>query len=153
MERLRQNQSQPGLFEPQKVVGIDTTDTTDTAADRGFSAGILVPFGELSSGLWNRLRLGFQQEFRAGIGLSAWRAGDTDSNFPARNVSQLETKDKPMIRSFLVRLLGVWKCCRPGVSPGISGGHFGAARMARAGPILTPIGVKSWLQAHQEIPR
>ena len=97
MERLRQNQSQPGIFEPQKVVGIDTTDTTDTAADRGFSAGILVPFGELSSGLWNRLRLGFQQEFRAGIGLSAWRAGDTDSNFLARNVSKLETKDKPMI--------------------------------------------------------
>ena len=91
MERLRQNQSQPSLFEPQKVVGIDT------AADRGFSAGILFPFGELSSGLWNRLRLGFQQEFRAGIGLSAWRAGDTDSNFPARNVSKLETKDKPMI--------------------------------------------------------
>src|SRR6266576_5152679 len=58
-------------------------------------------------------------------------------------------------RSFLVRLLGVWKCCRPGVSPGISGGHFGAARMARAGPILTPIGVKSriipnWRHSRQE---
>src|SRR5438876_7618223 len=43
----------------------------------------------------------------------------------------------------------------PRVSPGISGGHFGAARMARAGPILTPIGVKSriipnWRHSRQE---